>query len=454
MAQSSWKTQTTLAALAERIRQIEQGTPGGSEVPEAGLRGMGDLNLSEGRLVFRATQGEPSPTGPPEGGLCRRSCEFGGPGQPWGPGPGIRGHGVHEWYAMPPDEVDDSQGKAGPVGSAETTEVGMAGLEISRHSGFRGGDEAGMGHRRQDRGASRTQPRRQGGRRGGPGPARSSPAWRPPLCVLVHLAGEAIRAAAAAQATQMPRPTPPTPATPDGWAHGSAEEQTRGPGAGRSPEHEQPSNGPAGCADRARAGKPPPHAALGIRGSPDGIYAVWIGRRCWPHGRVLARERGGDQQLIERSVFIDPPDDASRLWAIDVALRCPAVAVVIADGSGLDMAGSRRLQLAARAGRTLGLLARPPQERGELSAAVTRWTVTPSPAPGRQPRWRLTLTHSKQAMTVPGTGEDRDPLNTSFFLEWNGEQGLVDIPADVRHRPGRPTPAAEQPPARPARQIA
>ena len=46
---------------------------------------------------------------------------------------------------------------------------------------------------------------------------------------------------------------------------------------------------------------------------------VWIGRRCWPYLQVLGpAER---QVLVRRSVFVDPPDDASRLWTIDLAAR-------------------------------------------------------------------------------------------------------------------------------------
>jgi hypothetical protein len=77
-------------------------------------------------------------------------------------------------------------------------------------------------------------------------------------------------------------------------------------------------------------------------------------------------------------VFIDPPDDHSRLWAIDLALRSSGVSTVIADGSRLSMASSRRLQLAAASGGQGGalcLLARPPWEITELSAAATRWMI-------------------------------------------------------------------------------
>ena len=107
--------------------------------------------------------------------------------------------------------------------------------------------------------------------------------------------------------------------------------------------------------------------------------------------------------LLMRSLFIDPPDNASRLWAIDLALRSAAVNVVIADGSQLKMAEARRLQLAAERGRALALLARPSWEGAELSAASTRWRVRRSPSSSSAPRWIVELLRCKQAQGRSGT---------------------------------------------------
>jgi hypothetical protein len=122
---------------------------------------------------------------------------------------------------------------------------------------------------------------------------------------------------------------------------------------------------------------------------------LWIGRRVWPYPRALvgdlglratdgglelarleAEERPADpRRLLERSILVDVARPQQRVWALDLALRCPAVTAVVADASGLDMAATRRLQLAAEAGGGLGLLARPPREESELSVAATRWRV-------------------------------------------------------------------------------
>ncbi|MDY7108583.1 MAG: hypothetical protein SYC29_08085 [Planctomycetota bacterium] len=212
-------------------------------------------------------------------------------------------------------------------------------------------------------------------------------------------------------------------------------------------------------------------------GGPRAGCAVWIGRAVRPDPHLLLRGRSPvgrfassrqstanvrDRLLLERSLFIDPPDDGTRLWATDLALRCPAVSVVIADGRGLSMPQTRRLQLAAEAGGALALLARPPEEERELSAAMTRWRVAPTPSATDRPRWIIELLHRKGArggLSVTATSERRTTRppavvvekphhgrSCSFrgpgteagmrhwLLEWNHVQGVVAVPADVVDR--------------------
>jgi len=176
----------------------------------------------------------------------------------------------------------------------------------------------------------------------------------------------------------------------------------------------------------------PRRQGLDLRGSASRV--AWIGRRVWPYPHILLRgAHAPDEQLLTRSLLVDPPDGASRLWAIDLALRCPAVAAVVADGSGLGMSETRRLQLAAEAGSRNGgggfaLLARPPGEARELSAAATRWWVEPAPAPNGRPRWTIELRRVK--------GMQGSPSGHRWTLEWDHAQGVVISSSDVVDRPG------------------
>lgn len=179
-------------------------------------------------------------------------------------------------------------------------------------------------------------------------------------------------------------------------------------------------------------------AVLGAqsRGAPDQV--VWIGQNVWPYPRALSDSvsspggrvvQAGDAplghqlrvrialaedgqapepDLLHRSLFVAPDgssktkETSERLWAIDTALRCPGVTAVVADGTGLTMAATRRLQLAAASTGVLVLLARPPQEVGEISAATTRWSVTRGGAASDGPAlsWDLTLLRAKGAQQL------------------------------------------------------
>jgi hypothetical protein len=216
----------------------------------------------------------------------------------------------------------------------------------------------------------------------------------------------------------------------------------------------------------------PPHTLLihlawrAIDSNSTGLV-VWIGRRVWPHACALARFTTENTEftekdfgfarrrlawvppdlnvpssvpsvfsvvnLISKSIFLDLPDDASRLWAIDVALRNPAVNVVIADGSRFKMAESRRLQLAAERGRALALLARPSWEAAELSAAATRWRVRRTPSPSLAPRWIVELLRCKH-----GSGSMQASLtSTNGGRGWEIEYaapGHLRLVADVVDR--------------------
>ena len=158
-----------------------------------------------------------------------------------------------------------------------------------------------------------------------------------------------------------------------------------------------------------------------LEGGPEGGGQVlWIGRRVFPYPRALVRdcelrfdagesalelvrlgsgERPADPaRLFERSLHVDVSEGPARLWALDVALRCPAVTAVVGDASGFDMAATRRLQLAAEAVGGIAFLARPARERRALSAAATRWHLRRRPASAGRPCWSLELLRRKSVL--------------------------------------------------------
>jgi protein ImuA len=83
----------------------------------------------------------------------------------------------------------------------------------------------------------------------------------------------------------------------------------------------------------------------------------------------------------ERLITIAAARSRDVLWAMEEALRCRAIGLVIGElrAREIDPVATRRLSLAAAAGNTLGLLLRPaPGE--ETSAAATRWIIAATPS--------------------------------------------------------------------------
>jgi hypothetical protein len=214
-------------------------------------------------------------------------------------------------------------------------------------------------------------------------------------------------------------------------------------------------------------------AALGgeDRGGRPGAV-VFVGRRVWPAAAALAGPCGRCRALADRTLLVDAGGggaEGERLWAVDLCLRSPGVTLVVADGSGLSLGATRRLQLAAAGessasggGRALAALARPPWEVRELSAAQTRWAVRPCPdaapartagpwstgrtaaaLPDRTPRWTVELLRSKgdhallrerRVWRVGPHGREGELMGEPLGGTPHGEVP-VRLAADVRDRP-------------------
>jgi protein ImuA len=101
---------------------------------------------------------------------------------------------------------------------------------------------------------------------------------------------------------------------------------------------------------------------------------------------------------LEQLIVVRAGNAAANLWALDQALRCRAVAAVLAWPEKLDGRVFRRLQLAAEEGGGLGLLIRPDAARYDPSWADVRILVEPLPPTSlRNARRRLRLGLTRSA---------------------------------------------------------
>ncbi len=105
------------------------------------------------------------------------------------------------------------------------------------------------------------------------------------------------------------------------------------------------------------------------------------------------------------------------LWAMEEALRCRAVGVVIGEmrARSIDQVATRRLSLAAAAGDTLGLILRTTPD-DEPSAAATRWIIGARAAP---PPGRRKMGHRAAA---PGRASRAQPPWSSRSMDRGVEQ--------------------------------
>lgn len=146
---------------------------------------------------------------------------------------------------------------------------------------------------------------------------------------------------------------------------------------------------------------------------------VWVMPAHQPEQPMLW---GLPRGLAERLHLVRTRSEVDLLWATEEALRSPIVSAVISEPEKpLSLTAGRRLQLAAEAGRTLGLLLIR-REQGS-NAAETRWHCTPLATPAADStlhRWSL-IKNKK------GTLGD-------WTLNWDGTTVAFHLASEARER--------------------
>ncbi|MGQ0664657.1 MAG: ImuA family protein [Pseudomonadota bacterium] len=133
-------------------------------------------------------------------------------------------------------------------------------------------------------------------------------------------------------------------------------------------------------------------------------FCLALLRRFSAHGPVMWIARGANLYAPglmalgldpARLLVVEPRRRADILWALEEALRTPALAAALAETEAVDFIASRRLQLAAEGSGVTAFILRS-GGAGEASAARTAWRIAalPSVAAGGgvgAPRWRVAL---------------------------------------------------------------
>ena len=104
-------------------------------------------------------------------------------------------------------------------------------------------------------------------------------------------------------------------------------------------------------------------------------WLAWIAPPHLPYAPALAAHGVDLARVLIIGPLARPPE---RFWVLEQSLRAGACSAVLAWWSRVDWRGLRRLQLAAEAGQSCGLLFRPLAACRETSPAALRLVLEPS----------------------------------------------------------------------------
>jgi hypothetical protein len=104
-----------------------------------------------------------------------------------------------------------------------------------------------------------------------------------------------------------------------------------------------------------------------------GRYIAWIAPPYLPYAPALVQW----ELPLKRLLIIQTRGVQESLWAAEQTLRCPAFGAVLSWPAEITDKNVRRLQLAAEAGGSLGILYRPSKAASEHSPAALRLRLHP-----------------------------------------------------------------------------
>lgn len=129
-------------------------------------------------------------------------------------------------------------------------------------------------------------------------------------------------------------------------------------------------------------------------------------------------------------IFLEVHHEKDILWAMNEALKCPALSAVVGEVKELSFTASRRLQLAVEESRVTGFVLRHTEGQVNTTACVSRWKIASIPSdpvedlPGiGHPKWRIELLRMRNGKT--GTWE----------VEWRHDRFAVSTMVSMQPAP-------------------
>jgi protein ImuA len=146
---------------------------------------------------------------------------------------------------------------------------------------------------------------------------------------------------------------------------------------------------------------------------------VWI---LPAHVPELPMLRGLPRGVGERLHVFRPLGETDLLWCVEEALRAAPVSLVIAEPEKpLSLTVGRRLQLAAEAGRTTGLMLI--REDAGSNATETRWNCEP-----------IASTAADSTLHCWSLNKNKRGTFGIWTVNWNGASAAVHMVSEARQR--------------------
>lgn len=108
----------------------------------------------------------------------------------------------------------------------------------------------------------------------------------------------------------------------------------------------------------------------------------------------------------DRVIFVDARKEQDVMPLLHEALKCSAIAAVVAESSNLDFTTSRRLQLAVEQSHVTGFVIRNHVRKLNTTACISRWRISSLPSGSDEglpgigfPRWRVELLRMRNGKT-------------------------------------------------------
>jgi protein ImuA len=176
-------------------------------------------------------------------------------------------------------------------------------------------------------------------------------------------------------------------------------------------------------------GRAPRNGESGISDRNSGNNVIWIAEdlSLAENGTPYGPGLDGIGIPPERLIVVAAARGRDVLWAMEEALHCRAIGVVIGEMRlhGIDQVTTRRLSLAAAAGSALGLILRTAPDE-EPSAAATRWIIGAAPSSPREASNERLHGVGSPCLSAQLVRNRRGQLG-EWILEWNSVEQRFEL---------------------------